>query len=218
MSKTLALLLFLAAFVAPSFVFPPAEGYKVGDTAADFSLKNVDGKMVSLAGIQGAKGYIVVFTCNTCPYAKAYEARIIALHQKYAAQGFPVVAINANDESSYPEDGFDRMKALSKEMLFPFHYLHDTTQDVARAYEAVCTPDFYGFDADLRLQYRGRLDASRRDPAPEDSPRELFDAMRLIAHYGYGPGEQWPSMGCSIKWKPLPQRHSDEDMDWQVAM
>jgi thiol-disulfide isomerase/thioredoxin len=190
----------------------------IGWRAEPFRLKGVDGRLHTLRELAGPRGTLVMFICNHCPYVKAVLPRIVRDARELLPLGVHTIAINANDESSYPEDGFDRMKALSKEMLFPFHYLHDTTQDVARAYEAVCTPDFYGFDADLRLQYRGRLDASRRDPAPEDSPRELFDAMRLIAHYGYGPGEQWPSMGCSIKWKPLPQRQSDEDMDWQVAM
>ncbi len=190
----------------------------IGWRAEPFRLKGVDGRWHTLRELAGPRGTLVIFMCNHCPYVKAVLPRILRDARELAPIGVNTIAINANDESAYPEDSFANMKVLAQELELPFHYLHDPLQEVARAYEAVCTPDFYGFDADLRLQYRGRLDASRRDPAPEDSPRELFDAMRLIAHYGYGPGEQWPSMGCSIKWKPLPQKQGDEDLDWEVAM
>lgn len=190
----------------------------VGWRAEPFRLKGVDGRMHSLRELAGPRGTLVMFICNHCPYVRAVLPRIVRDVRELLPLGVHAIAINPNDERSHPDDSFERMKAVSKEWLFPFHYLHDTTQDVARAYDAVCTPDFYGFDADLRLQYRGRLDASRKEAAPDDSDRELFDAMRLIAHYGYGPGEQHASMGCSIKWKPLPQPQGDEDMDWQMAM
>ncbi|MGE5451486.1 MAG: thioredoxin family protein [Acidobacteriota bacterium] len=190
----------------------------IGWRAEPFRLKGVDGRWHTLRELAGPRGTLVVFMCNHCPYVKAVLPRILRDARELAPLGVRTIAINANDDSAYPEDSFANMKALAKAQEFPFPYLHDPSQEVARTYDAVCTPDFYGFDADLRLQYRGRLDASRRDPAPEDSPRELFDAMRLIAHYGYGPGEQHPSMGCSIKWKALPQKQGDEDMDWQVAM
>lgn len=190
----------------------------IGWRAQPFRLKGVDGRWHTLRELAGPRGTLVMFICNHCPYVKAVLPRILRDARELAPLGVHTIAINANDDVAYPDDSFANMKVLAQAQAFPFHYLHDPSQDVARAYDAVCTPDFYGFDADLRLQYRGRLDASRRDPAPEDSPRELFDAMRLIAHYGYGPGEQWPSMGCSIKWKALPQQQGDEDMDWQVAM
>lgn len=190
----------------------------IGWRAEPFRLKGVDGRWHTLRDLAGPRGTLLIFMCNHCPYVKAVLPRILRDARELAPIGVNTIAINANDDSAYPEDSFANMKVLAQALELPFHYLHDPSQDVARAYEAVCTPDFYGFDADLRLQYRGRLDASRRDTAPEDSPRELFDAMRLIAHYGYGPGEQWSSMGCSIKWKPLPQKQGDEDMDWEVAM
>lgn len=190
----------------------------IGWRAEPFRLKGVDGRWHTLRELSGPRGTVVMFICNHCPYVKAVMPRILRDAHELLPLGVHLIAINANDDTAYPDDSFDRMKAVAKEWQFPFHYLHDSTQNVARAYDAVCTPDFFGFDADLRLQYRGRLDASRRDSAAEDAPRELFDAMRLIAHYGYGPGEQVPSMGCSIKWKPLPQKVVDEDLDWQAAM
>jgi len=173
----------------------------IGWAAAPFTLKGTDSRFHSLKQLAGPRGTLVVFMCNHCPYVKAILPRLIRDAQDLKALGVHTVAINPNDDVAYPEDSFAHMKVLARELALPFHYLHDATQEVARAYDAVCTPDFYGFDADLRLQYRGRLDASRKDPAPDDAPRELFDAMRLIAHYGYGPAEQHPSMGCSIKWK-----------------
>lgn len=173
----------------------------IGWPAADFRLKGTDSRFHGLKQLAGPRGTLIMFICNHCPYVKAVMPRIIRDARELQALGVNTIAINANDDQAYPEDSFAHMKQLARELDLPFHYLHDETQEVARAYDAVCTPDFYGFDADLRLQYRGRLDASRKDPAPEDAPRELFDAMRLIAHYGYGPAEQHPSMGCSIKWR-----------------
>lgn len=107
----------------------------------------------------------------------------------------------SNDPTEYPEDRFENMQKIARELDFPFPYLYDESQDVARAYGAVCTPDFFGYNADLGLQYRGRLDASRREAAPEDAQRELFEAMRQVAETGRGPSDQVPSMGCSIKWR-----------------
>jgi peroxiredoxin len=173
----------------------------IGWPAAPFTLKGVDSRFHSLEQLAGRRGTVVMFICNHCPYVKAVLPRIIRDAIELKALGVNMVAINSNDAEAYPEDSFAQMKLVARELNLPFHYLLDDTQDVARAYDAVCTPDFYGFDADLRLQYRGRLDASRKEAAPEDAPRELFDAMRLIAHYGYGPAEQHPSMGCSIKWR-----------------
>ena len=173
----------------------------IGWPAAPFRLKSVDGREYTLQQLAGPRGTVVMFICNHCPYVKAVLPRILRDARELLSHGVYTIAINANDAQTYPDDSFERMKEVAREHDFPFQYLHDATQEVARAYDAVCTPDFYGFDADLRLQYRGRLDASRKDPAPDDAPRELFDAMRLIAHYGYGPAEQQPSMGCSIKWR-----------------
>lgn len=173
----------------------------IGWPAEHFRLQSVDGKYYTLQQLAGPRGTLVIFMCNHCPYVKAVLPRILREAHDLSKHGVNTIAINSNDDEAYPEDGFEQMKRLAAENAFPFQYLHDDTQDVARAYDAVCTPDFYGFDADLRLQYRGRLDASRKELAPADTPRELFDAMRLIAHYGYGPAEQNPSIGCSIKWR-----------------
>jgi thiol-disulfide isomerase/thioredoxin len=173
----------------------------MGWPAAPFTLKGVDSRFHSLERLAGPKGTLVMFICNHCPYVKAIMPRILRDARELKLHGIHTIAINSNDDSTYPEDSFANMKLLAKSLDLPYHYLHDDTQEIARAYDAVCTPDFFGFDANLRLQYRGRLDASRKEAAPDDAPRELFDAMRLIAHYGYGPAEQHASMGCSIKWR-----------------
>ena len=138
--------------------------------------------------------------CNHCPYVKAVIDRLIRDAKDLATLGVNTVAISSNDAASYPADGFDNMKRWAEEKGFPFKYLHDESQEVARAYGAVCTPDFFGYDADLGLQYRGRLDASTTTLVP-DARRELYEAMRQVAETGRGPQEQVPSMGCSIKWK-----------------
>lgn len=172
-----------------------------GWKAPDFSLPGVDGKTYALADIKGENGTLIIFMCNHCPYVLAILERLIVDVAALQAQGIKVVAINSNDPAQYPKDSFENMKAMSAEHVFPFPYLFDESQDVARAYDAVCTPDFFGFDTDLGLQYRGRLDASNRSSAPEGSPRELLEAMALVAETGHGPKDQIPSMGCSIKWK-----------------
>ncbi len=173
----------------------------LGWHALPFKLKGVDGQSHTFKELAGRKGTVVLFICNHCPYVKAVLPRIIRDARELQPLGVNFIAINANDESTYPEDSFENMQRIAREMDFPFHYLHDDTQEVARAYGAVCTPDYDGFDGGGSLHYRGRLDASGREPGPADAPRELFDAMRLIAHYGYGPGEQHASIGCSIKWR-----------------
>ncbi|MBF0248321.1 MAG: thioredoxin family protein [Alphaproteobacteria bacterium] len=172
-----------------------------GTPAPDFSLPGVDGKTYTLADVRGEKGTLVVFMCNHCPYVLAVLDRLIRDVKDLQAKGIGVVAINSNDPVQYPADSFDNMKTMADEHGFTFPYLFDESQDVARAYGAVCTPDFFGFDADLGLQYRGRLDASRRETAPADARRELFEAMTLVAETGHGPKDQIPSMGCSIKWR-----------------
>ncbi len=172
-----------------------------GRKACDFDLPGTDGRRYSLATTRGPRGLLVMFICNHCPYVKAVRSRIIRDARDLMAEGIGVVAINANDASQYPDDSFEAMKRVAEEYAYPFPYLYDETQEVAKAYGAVCTPDFFGFNADLELQYRGRLDASRKETAPEDARRELYEAMCLIARTGKGPLEQIPSMGCSIKWR-----------------
>ena len=172
-----------------------------GWQAPDFILKNVNGEMVSLKNVSGPKGTLVMFICNHCPYVKSVLDRIIRDARDLNELGIGVVAINGNDADDYPEDSFKGMQAVAATNDFPFPYLHDETQSVAKAYGAVCTPDFFGFDANGGLQYRGRLDASRKQAGPEDLRRDLYEAMKQVAETGQGPAEQIPSMGCSIKWK-----------------
>ena len=172
-----------------------------GWKAPDFTLPGVDGKTYGLGDLRGPNGTLVIFICNHCPYVKAVIDRLVRDAQDLKALGINTVAISANDVEHYPEDSFDNMKRFAAEHGFGFPYLYDESQDVARAYDAVCTPDFFGFNGDLELQYRGRLDESRRDPAPAGAHRELFEAMKQIAETGKGPAEQTPSIGCSIKWK-----------------
>jgi len=172
-----------------------------GLPAIDFALKGVDGKTWTLADCAGEKGLLVMFICNHCPYVKSIRDRIVRDANDLKAKGINCVAIMSNDPNEYEEDSFENMKKISDEFAFPFPYLIDETQNVARAYGAVCTPDFFGYNADLQLQYRGRLDASRKDAADPDVRRDLYEAMSDVAETGKGPAEQIPSMGCSIKWK-----------------
>ena len=168
--------------------------------AIEFSLKGVDGKTWALADCTGEKGLLVMFICNHCPYVKSIRDRIVRDANDLKTKGINCVAIMSNDPNEYEEDSFENMKKVSDEFSFPFPYLMDETQAIARAYGAVCTPDFFGYNADLQLQYRGRLDASRKDAAQPDVRRDLYEAMCEIADTGKGPVEQIPSMGCSIKW------------------
>lgn len=172
-----------------------------GAPAPDFALPGVDGRIWTRDQCRGPRGLLVMFICNHCPYVKAVRERIVRDARDLIALGIGCVAINPNDPSQYPEDSFENMKRVAEEYAFPFPYLFDETQEVARAYGAVCTPDFFGYNADLKLQYRGRLDASRKETAPPDARRELYEAMKQIAETGQGPAEQIPSIGCSIKWK-----------------
>ncbi len=172
-----------------------------GLAAPDFSLPGVDGKTWTLQDCAGEKGLLVMFICNHCPYVKAVRERIVRDTRELMKYGINSVAIMSNDPSLYEEDSFDNMKKIAEQFDFPFPYLIDESQAVAKAYGAVCTPDFFGYNADLKLQYRGRLDASRKETAPADVHRDLFEAMVEVAHTGQGPQAQIPSMGCSIKWK-----------------
>lgn len=169
--------------------------------AIDFDLPGVDGKRWSLADCRGEKGLLVMFICNHCPYVKAIMDRLVRDARELRDHGVNSVAIMSNDPALYDEDSFENMKRISDEFGFSFPYLWDETQDVAKAYGAVCTPDFFGYNADLGLQYRGRLDASRKEAAAPDVRRDLFEAMVAVAGSGKGPAEQIPSMGCSIKWR-----------------
>ncbi len=171
-----------------------------GKPAIDFSLPGVDGKIWTLDDCRGEKGLLVMFICNHCPYVKAIRDRLVRDTRELRGLGVNSVAIMSNDPTQYEEDSFENMKRVAEEYDFPFPYLLDETQEVAKAYGAVCTPDFFGYNADLELQYRGRLDASRKEAAPADARRDLFEAMRQVAETGKGPEEQIPSMGCSIKW------------------
>lgn len=173
-----------------------------GAPAPGFSLPEpLTGRRVGFEDIRGRNGTLVMFLCNHCPYVQAVLDRILRDARDLEGRGIGVVAICSNDAAAYPEDGPEQMAALARRMAFPFPYLHDPTQAVARAYGAECTPDFFGYNAALELQYRGRLDESRKETAPESARRELFEAMKQVAATGRGPQAQTASIGCSIKWK-----------------
>jgi len=178
-----------------------ADPLQRGFAAPDFSLPGVDGRTWSLADVRGPRGTLVMFICNHCPYVQAVADRIRRDTDELRTLGVHAVAINSNDVTTYPEDSFDNMKLFAARHGFSFPYLFDESQAVAKAYGAVCTPDFFGFNADLTLQYRGQLDASRKQAAAPDVRRDLFEAMKQIAATSAGPQEQFPSIGCSIKWK-----------------
>ena len=197
----LACLLFVGALLAAS---PANPGYQVGDTARDFKLKNVDGKMVSMADYKDAKGFIVTFTCNTCPYSVAYEDRIIALHNKYAPKGYPVIAINPNDVAASPKDSYADMQQRAKEKNFPFPYLHDETQEITRTYGATRTPHLYIVqkqpDGKYKVAYIGTIDDNSRDAAKVEKKYAEAALDELVA----GKPISQPTtkaIGCTIKWK-----------------
>lgn len=172
-----------------------------GWKAPAFRLPATDGKIYTLDDLKGPNGTLVMFICNHCPYVQAILDRLIRDTADLAKLGIASVAISSNDAESYPEDSFERMREVAAERGFPFPYLYDESQDVARRYGAACTPDFFGFNRDLGLEYRGRLDESGRSPGPPGARRELFEAMKAVAETGRGPAQQTPSLGCSIKWK-----------------
>lgn len=174
---------------------------KLGILAPDFLLPATDGKTYTLADIAGKNGTVVAFICNHCPYVKAVVGRMVAEAKTLAAEGIGFVAISANDVSAYPEDSFANMKLFAAKHGFPFPYLYDETQAVARAYDAACTPEFYGLSAAGTIEYHGRLDEGRKEAPSAGAKRELLDAMRIIAKTGKGPSAQVASVGCSIKWK-----------------
>ena len=172
-----------------------------GWPAVDFELPSTTGTRETLASLRGPQGLLLMFICNHCPYVKAILERLCRDVEEIKALGFGVAAIMSNDTLAYPEDSFDNMKRLASSAALPFAYLYDESQQVAKAYGAVCTPDFFGFNRDLQLQYRGRIDADGRNPFQPGTKRELVEAMRQIAETGQGPTDQFPSIGCSIKWK-----------------
>jgi peroxiredoxin len=172
-----------------------------GWKAPSFTLAGTDGKVHSLDELRGLSGTLVMFICNHCPYVKAVIDRIVRDANELRVLGVNTVAICSNDAVSHPDDSFEKMKLFAKQNRFTFPYLHDDTQEIARAYDAACTPDFFGFNDRLELQYRGRLDESRKEAAPSSVRRDLFEAMKQVAETGKGPRKQIPSIGCSIKWK-----------------
>lgn len=169
--------------------------------APNFKLKNIDGEYLTYDDIKGQNGTVIAFICNHCPYVQAIIDRFVQDAQTMQSQGIGVAAIMPNDADSYPADSFENMVIFAEENGFTFPYLIDETQDVARAYDAICTPDIYGFDANGLLQYRGRLDSAGPNPADDSTIKELVNAMKQIAETGTSPAQQTSSMGCSIKWK-----------------
>ncbi|HVF33972.1 MAG TPA: thioredoxin family protein [Candidatus Saccharimonadia bacterium] len=176
---------------------------KIGSRAHPFSLLGVDGKTHTLQSCRGPLGVLVVFICNHCPYVQALRDRLAADMKDIQKTGVGVVAICSNDPADYPEDSYENLRKQAKAWGFTFPYLHDESQLVARTYGAVCTPDFFGYNANLELHYRGRLDPAQRGPRTPDMKRELVDAMAQIARTGKTSAQQVPSMGCSIKWRDI---------------
>ena len=172
-----------------------------GKRAVDFTLWGVDQQQWTLEKCRGERGLLVLFISNHCPYVKAIREKLVRDTRELMTLGINSVAIMPNDTIAYPEDSVSNMLLISKEFKFPFPYLLDETQEVARAYGAVCTPDFFGYNADMELQYRGRLDAAGPKSDDDSQARELFEAMKQVAETGRGPEHQVPSMGCSIKWR-----------------
>lgn len=187
-------------------------GYKVGDTASDFKLKNIDGRMVSMADYEDAKGFIVIFSCNHCPFVVASEDRIVELDKKFRPLGYPVIAINSNDPAAYPDDSFESMKVRAKEKGFTFPYLVDETQDVAKKYGATKTPDVFILNKEkvsgvekLIVRYTGAIDNSVRD-ASAVTETYAADALNALLKGKKVPVEATKSIGCSIKWKEKSER------------
>ncbi|WP_420576848.1 thioredoxin family protein [Ekhidna sp.] len=206
MKRTFILIVGVMAVVAVLFMnaSEPVAGYGVGDYAQDFKLPNVDGKMVSMADYNNAEGFIVVFTCNTCPYAKAYESRIIDLDKKYASQGFPVIAINPNDVKQQPGDSMDEMKKRANNKGYSFPYLRDDSQEVAKAFGATKTPHVYVLNKESNGKYRvefiGAIDDSPNDPS-DVSETYVEDAIDAIKAGNKPTVTEKRAIGCTIKWK-----------------
>ncbi|HHG89437.1 MAG TPA: thioredoxin family protein [Devosia sp.] len=174
---------------------------ELGVKAAGFTLPATDGKMYSLSDIMGENGAVIAFICNHCPYVRAITDRMVADARTLQKLGVGFGAICSNDANKSPDDSFENMVVFAKERGFNFPYLHDESQEVARAYEAVCTPDFFGLNAEGLIEYRGRMDEGRTTPPPQGAKRDLVEAMAEIVRTGKGPEDQIASAGCSIKWK-----------------
>jgi peroxiredoxin len=172
-----------------------------GLPAIDFSLLGIDNKMWTLEDCRGENGLLIMFICNHCPYVKSIMDRLVRDTNALKQLGVNTVAIMSNDAAEYPGDSFENMQRIAQQQQFSFPYLWDETQQVAQAFGAVCTPDFFGYNKDLQLQYRGRFDESKKLAAASDVRRDLFEAMQVVAETGRGPEQQIPSMGCSIKWR-----------------
>lgn len=203
MNQSKSLLMALVLLCCFSFTIHENGGYKVGDKASDFKLKNVDGIMVSLADYKSAKGYIVVFTCNHCPFSQAYEQRIIELHQKFAPKGFPVIAINPNDKDREPEDSYENMQKLSAEKKYPFVYLYDETQATAKLYGATRTPHVFLLEKTGKgnlVRYIGAIDDNYEDAAAVKE-KYVESAIESITTKKPITQPQTKAIGCGIKWK-----------------
>ena len=172
-----------------------------GKKALPFELNSTDNKIISLEDIKGENGTLIMFICNHCPYVKAITKEMVEDCAELKKIGVNSVAICSNDSVNYPEDSFENMIKFSNENKFSFPYLIDETQEVAKGYDAVCTPDFFGYNKNLELQYRGRLRELKNYVPVKDGDSELLQAMKKIAKSGEGPRDQIPSAGCSIKWK-----------------
>jgi len=198
---SVVLIFFVNAKKTSTFENP--EKYKVGDYARDFNLKSTDGTMVSMAGMKDSKGFIIIFTCNTCPFSKMYEERIKELHTEYAPKGFPVIAINPNDQNTSPEDSFESMKARAKEQKFNFLYLQDETQEIVTSYGASRTPQVFVLHREkdkYKVAYEGAIDNNYRDAsnASQQYVKEAIDNMLIGKEVQT---KSTKSIGCSIKWK-----------------
>ncbi len=181
-------------------VSPPVCNF--GWKAPEFKLPSTAGKKLDLNQVKGPNGTLIMFICNHCPYVTSAIDRIVFDATELMDLGIGVVSICSNDAITYPDDSFDKMIEFARNNNFPFPYLHDENQEVAKSYDAECTPDFFGFNSNLELQYRGRLDSSgRMGSLTQPRTRDLVNAMKEIANSGNGPKDQIPSMGCSIKWK-----------------
>lgn len=196
MKKLISLSLVLLALM--SFNYKKG-GYEVGEKATDFSLKNVDGKMISMKSYENAKGFMIVFTCNSCPYSVAYEDRIIALHQKYVDKGVPVIAINPNDDKKSPDDSYEKMIVRAKEKGFPFPYIYDETQEITKAYGATNTPHVYVLDADKTVRYIGAIDNNTKSAQDADK-KYVEDAVDALLNGSEVPEKKTKAIGCTIKW------------------
>tara|TARA_Y100000590_G_C15643904_1_gene986100 strand:+ start:509 stop:1060 length:552 start_codon:yes stop_codon:yes gene_type:complete len=174
---------------------------ELGSKATNFKLLSINEKTYTLNELKGENGTVIVFICNHCPYVKSIANRLSNEAKELLKIGIKTIAIMSNDVENYPDDSFENMKKFAEFYKFGFPYLYDEDQSVARKYNAICTPDFFGFNRFLLLQYRGRIDSAVDKNNKQNIKRELFDAMKLISSTGYGPSEQIPSIGCSIKWK-----------------